>query len=46
MIAPTIASTAYTVDSSPVEKPDRIVVVGPASEASAISWTGLYSVAV
>jgi hypothetical protein len=46
MIAPTIASSAYTVDSSPVAKPARMVVAGPVSDASAISRTGLYWVAV
>src|SRR2546428_11579501 len=35
-----------TVDSSPIEKPDRIVVAGPVTVASAMSCTGLYLVSV
>ena len=33
--------TLQTVDSSPIEKPDRIVVAGPVWVDSAISCTGL-----
>ena len=39
-------STDHTVDSRPIEKPDRIVVAGPVTVDSAISWTGLYFVSV
>jgi hypothetical protein len=34
------------VDSSPVAKPDRMVVAGPVNDDSAISWTGLRRVDV
>ena len=37
---------AQTVDSSPTENPDRIVVAGPVCVDSAISCTGLYFVSV
>ena len=36
----------HTVDSRPVENPDRIVVAGPVTVDSAISCTGLYFVSV
>src|SRR5206468_12305675 len=36
----------HTVDSRPIANPDRIVVAGPVTVASAISWTGLYFVSV
>ena len=39
-------STDHTVDSRPIENPERIVVAGPVSVDSAISWTGLYFVSV
>ena len=45
-IAPARISAEQTVDSSPIEKPDRIVVAGPVSVDSAISWTGLNFVSV
>ena len=46
MIAPAMISTDHTVDSRPIENPDRIVVAGPVTVDSAISWTGLYLVSV
>ena len=39
-------SADQTVDSRPSEKPDRIVVAGPVTVDSAISWTGLNFVSV
>ena len=39
-MTPAITRMAHTVDSSPVANPDRIVVAGPVSEDSAISFTG------
>jgi hypothetical protein len=44
--AAAITRIAHTVDSSPTEKPDRIVVAGPVCVASAISCTGLNFVSV
>jgi hypothetical protein len=46
MIAAPITRIAHTVDSSPEEKPDRMVVAGPVVEDSAISRTGLRRVDV
>ncbi len=45
-MAPARISAEYTVDSRPVEMPDRIVVAGPVTVASAISCTGLNFVSV
>ena len=45
MAAP-ISNADHTVDSSPTENPDRIVVAGPVTVASAISCTGLYFASV
>ena len=39
-------STDHTVDSRPIENPERIVVAGPVTVASAISCTGLNFVSV
>jgi hypothetical protein len=44
--APTMMMSDHTVDSSPTEKPARIVVAGPVCVASAISCTGLCFVSV
>jgi hypothetical protein len=46
MTAAPISSADHTVDSSPTENPDRIVVAGPVTVDSAISWTGLYFASV
>ena len=46
IIAPAMMSADHTVDSSPIEKPDRIVVAGPVTVDSAISWTGRNFVSV
>ena len=45
-MAPARISAEYTEDSRPIEMPDRIVVAGPVTVASAISCTGLYFVSV
>ena len=46
MIAAPMTSADHTVDSRPIENPDRIVVAGPVTVDSAISCTGLYFVSV
>ncbi len=46
MIAAAMIRIDHTVDSSPTENPDRIVVAGPVRVDSAISWTGLNFVSV
>jgi hypothetical protein len=45
-MTPQMIRIDQTVDSSPTEKPERIVVAGPVCVDSAISWTGLYFVSV
>ena len=44
MIAPAMISTDHTVDSRPIENPERIVVARPVTVDSAISWTGVLRV--
>src|SRR4051794_19203131 len=46
IIAAPITSADHTVDSSPIENPDRIVVAGPVTVEAAISCTGLNFVSV
>ncbi len=45
-MTPAMIRIDQTVDSSPIEKPDRIVVAGPVCVDSAISCTGLNFVSV
>ena len=46
IIAAPITRADQTVDSRPIENPDRIVVAGPVTVEAAISCTGLYFVSV
>ena len=46
LMAPPITRIDHTVDSRPIENPDRIVVAGPVTVDSAISWTGRNFVSV